>query len=1561
MCKKVILLMSVVFMLALVSSASAYSVGVVLRCDAGTGDLQAGWTQVEDGWNLNVNGTGIGVKLETGDPGQIEERDEGGDGPLAAVETDFYFADDRNTSPDNDFILTVSGLANGAYRLRSYHNRSNEAPVPIPLVTVTGASSVISVPTEWYWQNHLSMTIPLEVLFTVTSGQVVIRYKGPDFGGGGTGQVYFNGFILEYFGAQNQAPYDPDPADQAEQLCSSGIGSLSWTAGASATSHDIYFSTDINDVDPYESPSPVESGWGSTSWTPPSLELGTTYYWRVDEDTGSTTWEGAIWRFTTNNGNAFDPYPGDGWRGVPTDVNLSWSPGCDTDSHNVYLGTNEANVAAGTGGTFMANQPGTTYDPALIANTTYYWRIEEVRAGPNSPGEVWSFRTSSGVSGAIMYFKFDNGPLGAALPGSVVDSTGNETFTKFILNAGDPNDYVRYGVSNPAVNAAGGFSAEFSPEAGLYRNGKGPGDLLALDGYQYTVELWFNANEIPGSLDDDPRGEGDKLIARGGVFWSLEVTRRAGLIFVHMGSEGDPQNRFIYSGKNTVRENEWYHGAAVFDMTDENAAMKLYLDGQLMATAARPQANPADNNEPTAIGFQRAGTGGEDYFDGLIDEVRVSNVALTVDEFLLVPGPEWARSPYPANNERRVDPNIVLSWVPGTEADTHDVYLGTDYDDVVDATTADAELFLGNVGPNSVDPYGGAPLNFGTRYYWRVDELGTGGPWTGVIWSFTVASQLDDPNMILWYRFDETSGYEAFDSSGHDYFGLVDGDEDQWDPDDGDGGCRIFDDDTVVEVPADMLGNMVREISIAVWLKDAVRLDGGQFEDNWLFDCEGGGPYSMSIAVPDEGGNAYWRAGTDGNDVLTWNMRQGGVDPRTLEDWHHWVFIKSENVSEISIYFDGELVDSNGTVDDSLSLLRNSPSKIGVWGSHSNDFVGKVDDFMVFDYALPESRVQELFRRGDVALAWKPVPFNGQQDVRWDANLMWQPGDYADTHDVYFGTSWDDVNSATTVDRVATKNLGDEEYDPGQLELGQTYYWRIDEVNNPDTYKGKVWSFTVAEFVTLDDFEQYDLDQKSIQYTWYDQYSQEYGQQTGAWLELAQAPRKPVYRGEQAMSYTYDTDDVWASPGYDYAEAWLPLEEIGGFQDWTSVDVRLLTVFFYGQAGNDATEDEQMYIAVDDTLGAYAEIRYGDNEGEAWSDIQVEEWQRWDIPFIYFSDGDFAAVPDDVNFSSIANVYIGFGNKRFPVAAGKGVVFFDDLLLSMPICKPEYGPAGDLDDDCIIGMGDVGVVGEQWLRGDVNVKPVEPPSDANLVAHWKLDGNANDSSANHYHGAAQGAYEWVAGKDGQAIDLAGGWVVVDDNGVTPKLRPKHYVSVMAWVYIESPGEETKVVIKGEDNEETFGLEVDDEDGAAFIFRDANNPDEILSVKCGYELQSYEWIHIAGTYDQNEQLIYVNGVEEGSETRGAIELFTDPNDGLGIGGRYGDTSKRFDGRIDDVRVYDRAVTRAEIAYLACGSDGICLLESEANLFSGEDEEVINFKDFAMLMESWGVEQLWPPEP
>ncbi|MFC1764362.1 discoidin domain-containing protein [Planctomycetota bacterium] len=93
-------------------------------------------------------------------------------------------------------------------------------------------------------------------------------------------------------------------------------------------------------------------------------------------------------------------------------------------------------------------------------------------------------------------------------------------------------------------------------------------------------------------------------------------------------------------------------------------------------------------------------------------------------------------------------------------------------------------------------------------------------------------------------------------------------------------------------------------------------------------------------------------------------------------------------------------------------------------------------------------------------------PKNGATDVPHDSALTWVSGPYAAKHEVYFGSSFEDVNAATTASAEfkGEQELADTSYDPGTLAFNTSYFWRIDEVNDahPDKlWKGDVWSFEV--------------------------------------------------------------------------------------------------------------------------------------------------------------------------------------------------------------------------------------------------------------------------------------------------------------------------------------------------------------------------------------------------------------------------------------------------------------------------------------------------------------------
>jgi len=96
-----------------------------------------------------------------------------------------------------------------------------------------------------------------------------------------------------------------------------------------------------------------------------------------------------------------------------------------------------------------------------------------------------------------------------------------------------------------------------------------------------------------------------------------------------------------------------------------------------------------------------------------------------------------------------------------------------------------------------------------------------------------------------------------------------------------------------------------------------------------------------------------------------------------------------------------------------------------------------------------------------------------------DVGLTWTPGSGAKLHTVYFGDNFDDVNNAIDGPSQAAAV-----YAPGPLELGKTYYWRVDEFDGVETYKGDVLSFTTitergtglrGDYYTGQNFEEYVL------------------------------------------------------------------------------------------------------------------------------------------------------------------------------------------------------------------------------------------------------------------------------------------------------------------------------------------------------------------------------------------------------------------------------------------------------------------------------------------------------
>jgi len=250
------------------------------------------------------------------------------------------------------------------------------------------------------------------------------------------GTTKYTGYVWS-FTVPPKTAYDPAPAEGAEFVPVDAT--LTWTTGFGAKLHTVYIGEDFGTVNDAVGGLPT----GVASYTPKSLKLAKTYYWRVDEFDGVATYKGDVWSFTTL-GAVTGPNPADGAVDVKPSALLTWVAGAVAASHEVYLGTDADAVANAAKTSPEYKGPKAlgeeSYDPGtLMLNTAYFWRIDEVNAAStDSPwaGNVWSFTTGDffviddfedyDAADNQIWFSWHDG-LGAGAPGTPGYIPGNGT------------------------------------------------------------------------------------------------------------------------------------------------------------------------------------------------------------------------------------------------------------------------------------------------------------------------------------------------------------------------------------------------------------------------------------------------------------------------------------------------------------------------------------------------------------------------------------------------------------------------------------------------------------------------------------------------------------------------------------------------------------------------------------------------------------------------------------------------------------------------------------------------------------------------------------------------------------------------------------------------------------------------------------------------------------------------------------------------------------------------------------------------------------------------------
>ncbi|HUV67887.1 MAG TPA: sugar-binding protein, partial [Sedimentisphaerales bacterium] len=139
------------------------------------------------------------------------------------------------------------------------------------------------------------------------------------------------------FSIPPKTAYDPTPADGVESVALNV--SLTWTTGYEAKFHTVYFDDNFDDVNSATAGTMV----ATTTYNPGPLKPAKVYYWRVDETDPPATYKGQVWSFTTL-GAVGNPYPSNGAGSAEMNVILSWTPGDDAASHQLYFGMDKEAV-----------------------------------------------------------------------------------------------------------------------------------------------------------------------------------------------------------------------------------------------------------------------------------------------------------------------------------------------------------------------------------------------------------------------------------------------------------------------------------------------------------------------------------------------------------------------------------------------------------------------------------------------------------------------------------------------------------------------------------------------------------------------------------------------------------------------------------------------------------------------------------------------------------------------------------------------------------------------------------------------------------------------------------------------------------------------------------------------------------------------------------------------------------------------------------------------------------------------------------------------------------------
>ncbi|MHC4221846.1 MAG: LamG-like jellyroll fold domain-containing protein, partial [Planctomycetota bacterium] len=369
------------------------------------------------------------------------------------------------------------------------------------------------------------------------------------------------------------------------------------------------------------------------------------------------------------------------------------------------------------------------------------------------------------------------------------------------------------------------------------------------------------------------------------------------------------------------------------------------------------------------------------------------------------------------------------------------------------------------VGTPSSSTYTDTSLTSGTKYYYKV---------------CAVISSVDQTNskevsaypatLVAHWKFDETSGSTAADSSGNGHDATVTGAA-WWSGGEIDGSLN-FDGADYVTVPPEVFEGISSEITICLWQYGDAAV---QPQNDRILWADAGDDKMLTINLPYGDGTVYWDAGNDRNGTYD-RVSKAATASQYEGQWNHWAFCKNAASENMTIYLNGNYW-TNGT-----GLPREirdiTACKIGsnITGNAFN-YDGIMDDFRIYNYRLTSDDIADIYAEGgNISFS---EGFEGADFSNWTTEVDWEIKDNMQYTGTYSGLANADSGAlAKTFDTSSSSSITigfwyiDDDIDDAdnvylKFKDSSSNYDNIRELGNSteDTWHYYTWTTTAAQYM----------------------------------------------------------------------------------------------------------------------------------------------------------------------------------------------------------------------------------------------------------------------------------------------------------------------------------------------------------------------------------------------------------------------------------------------------------------------------------------------------------------